>query len=166
MNKLHDFTGMHYPSGNFCYNDFFCKTHARLYSQLSNLWRIPNWVTALLLNQAHQNDSNDTSEPKWKFQIGFPISWFILTLSKGKMNWHSHRGCGKDKLEENKNSLACLWLWFIYLHPLDEPVCIAAPKPILHCWLSLALMIDGRVVIAAKFTHPPFPNFAYWSTLP
>ena len=27
---LHDFTGMHYLSGNFCYDDFFRKTHARL----------------------------------------------------------------------------------------------------------------------------------------
>ena len=27
----HDFTGMHYLNGNFPYDDFFRKTHARLY---------------------------------------------------------------------------------------------------------------------------------------
>ena len=32
VNKLHDFTRMHDLSGNFCYNDFFLKAHARLYS--------------------------------------------------------------------------------------------------------------------------------------
>ena len=31
VNKLHDFTGIHDLSGNFCYDDFFRKTHARLY---------------------------------------------------------------------------------------------------------------------------------------
>ena len=30
VNKLHDFTGMHYLSGKFCYDDFFRKNHARL----------------------------------------------------------------------------------------------------------------------------------------
>ena len=30
-NKLHDFSGMHYLSGKFCYDNFFRKTHARLY---------------------------------------------------------------------------------------------------------------------------------------
>ena len=29
VNKLHDFNGMHDLSGNFCYDDFFRKTHAR-----------------------------------------------------------------------------------------------------------------------------------------
>ena len=33
VNKLHHFNGMHDLSGNFCYDDFFCKTHARLYNQ-------------------------------------------------------------------------------------------------------------------------------------
>ena len=31
-NKMHDFTGMHYVSGKFCYDDFFRKSHARLYT--------------------------------------------------------------------------------------------------------------------------------------
>ena len=31
VNKLHDFNGMHDLSGNFCYDDFFRKTHTRLY---------------------------------------------------------------------------------------------------------------------------------------
>ena len=31
VNKLHDFTEMHDIWGNFCCNDFFRKTHARLY---------------------------------------------------------------------------------------------------------------------------------------
>ena len=31
VNKLHDFNGMHDLSGNFCYDDFFRKTHERLY---------------------------------------------------------------------------------------------------------------------------------------
>ena len=35
VNKLHDFTGIHDLSGNFYYNDFFRKTHARLYFVLS-----------------------------------------------------------------------------------------------------------------------------------
>ena len=30
VNELHDFQGIHYLSGNFCYDDFFRKTHARL----------------------------------------------------------------------------------------------------------------------------------------
>ena len=30
VNKMHDFKGIHDLSGNFCYNDFFRKTHARL----------------------------------------------------------------------------------------------------------------------------------------
>ena len=30
VNKLHDFTGMHDLSGNFRYDEFFAKTHARL----------------------------------------------------------------------------------------------------------------------------------------
>ena len=33
VNKLHDFTGMLDLSGNFCYDDFFRKSHARLYSK-------------------------------------------------------------------------------------------------------------------------------------
>ena len=32
VNKLHDFTGMLDLSGNFCYDNFFRKSHARLYS--------------------------------------------------------------------------------------------------------------------------------------
>ena len=31
VNKLHDFKGIHDLSGNFCYDDFFRKSHARLY---------------------------------------------------------------------------------------------------------------------------------------
>ena len=31
VNKLYDFTGMLDLSGNFCYDDFFRKSHARLY---------------------------------------------------------------------------------------------------------------------------------------
>ena len=34
VNKLHDFKGIHYLSGKFCYDDFFRKTHARLYLHL------------------------------------------------------------------------------------------------------------------------------------
>ena len=36
VNKLHDFTGIYYLSGNFYYNDFFRKTHARLYTYLKS----------------------------------------------------------------------------------------------------------------------------------
>ena len=36
-NKLYDFTGMHYLSGKFCYDDFFSKTHARLYFEMYSL---------------------------------------------------------------------------------------------------------------------------------
>ena len=31
VNKLHDFKGIHDLSGNFCYEDFCGKTHARMY---------------------------------------------------------------------------------------------------------------------------------------
>ena len=34
VNKLHDFKGIHDLSGNFGYDDFFRKTHSRLYSIL------------------------------------------------------------------------------------------------------------------------------------
>ena len=34
VNKLYDYTGMLDLSGNFCYDDFFRKSHARLYSQI------------------------------------------------------------------------------------------------------------------------------------
>ena len=32
INKLHDFIGMLCLRGKFCYDDFFCKTHARFQS--------------------------------------------------------------------------------------------------------------------------------------
>ena len=32
VNNRHDFTGMHVLNGSFPYDDFFRKTHARLYS--------------------------------------------------------------------------------------------------------------------------------------
>ena len=35
VNKLYDFTGMLDLSGNFCYDDFFRKSHARLYFAFS-----------------------------------------------------------------------------------------------------------------------------------
>ena len=31
VDKFHDFNGMQNLNGNFCYDDFFRKTHARLY---------------------------------------------------------------------------------------------------------------------------------------
>ena len=36
VNNRHDFKGMHDFKGNFSYDDFFRKTHARLYRQRSH----------------------------------------------------------------------------------------------------------------------------------
>ena len=36
VNKLYDFTGIHDLSGDFCHDDFFRKTHARLYMILTS----------------------------------------------------------------------------------------------------------------------------------
>ena len=33
------------------------------------------WVLALPWERAHQNDSNDTPQPMFKFQVGFPLLW-------------------------------------------------------------------------------------------
>ena len=39
VNKLHDFIGIHCLSGKFCYDNFFRKTHARLYKWMQLLNR-------------------------------------------------------------------------------------------------------------------------------
>ena len=40
-NKFHYFTELHYTSGKFCYDDFFRKTHARLYWLLHSVVKAP-----------------------------------------------------------------------------------------------------------------------------
>ena len=40
VNNRHDFKGMHDFKGNFPYDDFFRKTHARLYTQSLNVFLV------------------------------------------------------------------------------------------------------------------------------
>ena len=70
----------------------------RAWSQLSNLWWMPNSVRigfGLPWKRAHQDDPNDTTQPKCEFQVDLPLhlglSWFILIQSEGKLDWNSLR---------------------------------------------------------------------------
>ena len=42
-------------------------------------------VWALSQEQAHQDDSNDTSKPIYECQVDFPVLGIILILSKGNL---------------------------------------------------------------------------------
>ena len=54
VNKLYDFTGMLDLSGNFCYDNFFRKSHAQLYLQIAKPCFEQNITTEVLY---HCNDT-------------------------------------------------------------------------------------------------------------
>ena len=58
VNNRHDFKGMHDFKENFTYDDFFRKTHARLYiTNIMNITNIKSFVAALF-SVKHMNSVN------------------------------------------------------------------------------------------------------------